>query len=63
MAEIEEEVQLEITVDNLQFLTGNTGKDRIMLENLVLSKEDASTIAWLSNHSGGTKLILELKKK
>ncbi len=65
MAEIEIESELTITVkvEDIHFLTGNKGVDRFMIEPMTITKEQAATLAWLSNHTIGTVLILNLRKE
>ena len=59
MAEIEEELSIEVLSENVHF-SSSTGKDTITVRP-TLSDSDAATMAWLSNHIKGTKLKLELK--
>lgn len=62
MPEINEELNITVTVNDIHFLTGNKGVDRLMFEPITISKEQAATLAWLSNHNEGTQLELHLKK-
>lgn len=63
MPEIESELNISVMVDVIHVLTGNAGADRIIIDPIILTKEQAATLAWLSNHVKGTKLKLQLKKE
>ena len=63
MPEIESELNISVMVDVIHILTGNAGADRIIIDPIILTKEQAATLAWLSNHVKGTKLTLQLKKE
>ena len=63
MPEIDEELGIIVTVEDIHFLTGNKGIDRLIIEPIILTKEDAATLAWLSNHPKGTQLELNLRQK
>ena len=63
MPEIESELNISVMVDVIHVLTGNAGADRIIIDPIILTKEQAATLAWLSNHVKGTKLKLLLEKE
>ena len=63
MPEIESELEITIPAEVIHFLTGNANADRIMIEPITLTKEQAATLAWLNNHSVGTQLELNIKLK
>lgn len=63
MPEIESELDITVNAEIIHLLTGNANADRIMLEPVILTKEQAATLAWLNNHPKGTQLELNLKKK
>lgn len=60
MAEIEEELSISITSENFRLITG-ASVDKIIIEGVQLSDEDAATFAWLINKPTGTVLELEIK--
>ncbi len=62
MPEIDAELNITVTVEDIHFLTGNKGVDRLMFEPIIITKEQAATLAWLSNHNEGTQLTLTLEK-
>lgn len=62
MAEIEEELVLDLNSERVRVITSANG-DKIIIEALNLDKGQAATMAWLVNHMPGTVLVLELKVK
>ena len=62
MAEIEEELTLEVKCQNI-VLNTQAVTDSLKFSGLTLSPEQAATVAWLINHPIDTVLELQLKVK
>lgn len=62
MAEIDEELVLDLNCETTRVITSANG-DKIIIENLDLTSEQAATMAWLINHPVGTMLTLQLQIK
>jgi hypothetical protein len=63
MPEINAELNIIVNSEVVHLLTGNANADRIIIEPITLTKEQAATLAWLNNHPKGTQLELQLKRK
>ena len=62
MPEIEEEVVFEMLANNMVLHTQANG-DTLVLGEIHLTKEQASTLAWLINHPDDTPLKVKIKLK
>jgi hypothetical protein len=62
MATIPEDVLIEIQCQNMTLVT-KPSSDSIRIDNVVLTKEQAASLAWLINHPTNTILELGVKVK
>ena len=62
MAEIEEEITLDIVAEKFYFATQCNG-DKIVISSLALSQADAAALTWLINNSPETVLEVQIKVK
>jgi len=62
MAEIEEELIIEINSETIRFITSPVA-DKITIQGVNLTDAQAATLAWLANKMIGTVLELQLKVK
>lgn len=62
MAEVEEEVKFHTKADQVQFRTQTNG-DYINLQRLILSQDQATSMAWLVNADNNIELEWQVKIK
>lgn len=62
MAEVNEECVFDTKADQIRFLTQTNG-DKIIIQNLRLTQEQATSMAWLVNADGTVKLEFQVKVK